>query len=234
VNSFGIQRACTWSGIVGVSLFFLALICAHFLPPPSPSLDQDAVVAIYQQHTNGILVGMLMMMVSGMFIMPLVGVISAQIKRISGISPALVYAQISAGTVGAVFFFVPALLFIVTAFRPERPAELTYLMNDFCWIGAVLPFPPTFMQNIIIAVSILSDRSPQPIFPRWLAYANIWISIGLLPTLLLPFFKRGPFAWNGILVFWLDATVLGIWFIIMTVTLLKAISREESDHTRSN
>jgi hypothetical protein len=229
MNQFKVERLCTWSGMVGVTLFFLGFIFSHFIPPPSPSLSQEQVVAQYQQNANGIRTGMVVMMISGMFIMPMVGVISAQLKRIKGISPALTYAQISAGTAGSVFFIVAAVLFLVTAYRPDRPPELTFMMNDLCWIMVVIPWPPAFIQNIVIATAIIHDESPQPIFPRWLAFFNIWVAIGFLPGSLLPFFKKGPLAWNGIFAFWLAGTVFVIWFIVVTVMLLKAINRQEQE-----
>ncbi len=103
------------------------------------------------------------------------------------------------------------------------------MLNDLSWIFAVLPWPPAFMQNIAIAAAILTDKSANPIFPRWVAYMNIWVSLAYIPGGLLPFFKSGPFAWNGILVFWLAGSVFIIWFVAMTVMLLKAIKRQERE-----
>jgi len=89
-------------------------------------------------------------------------------------------------------FIIPAVLFLVTAYRPDRPPELTFLMNDLCWIMVVLPWPPAFIQNIVIATAIIHDESPQPIFPRWVAFFIFGVAIGFLPGSLLPFFKRDP------------------------------------------
>lgn len=44
-----------------------------------------------------------------------------------------------------------------------------------------------------------------------------------LPGGLVTFFKSGPFAWNGILAFWLPLTVFGIWYGVMFMLLRKAI-----------
>jgi hypothetical protein len=229
MNSYRIERLCAWSGLVAVTLFFFGFIFSQFIPPLSPAMTVDEVVAHYQQHANGIRGGMVLMMISGMFMAPMVGVISAQLRRMEGVSPALSYAQLCAGATNAMFFFIPALFFVATAFRPDRNPELTYLMNDLSWIMAVLPWPPAFMQNMVIAAAILCDKSANPIFPRWLAYLNIWVSLCYIPGGLLPFFKVGPFAWSGLLVFWLAATVFIVWFIAMTAMLLKAINRQERE-----
>lgn len=223
------QRLCAWSGIVGVAFFFVAFIFAQFIPPPGPSLTQEQVAALYQQNTNGIRIGMLFMMVSGMFISPLVAVISVHLRRIEGATPIMTYTQLSAGSVGILFFIIPAVCFLITSFRPDRPPELTYLMNDFSWIITIIVWPPAFMQNVSIGVAILSDKSPHPIFPRWLGYFQFWIALLFVPGAAVPFFKTGPFAWNGILAFWIPGSVFSLWFIVMLVMLLKAIKRQEQE-----
>jgi hypothetical protein len=42
------------------------------------------------------------------------------------------------------------------------------------------------------------------------------------------FFKQGPFAWNGLFVFWLPFGVFFSWIVIMTALLLKAIDRGDN------
>jgi hypothetical protein len=67
------------------------------------------------------------------------------------------------------------------------------------------------------------------LFPRWLAYVNIWAPIIFSPSLLLPFFKVGPFDWRGIFVFWIPATVFVLQFVANVWMLLRAINREEAE-----
>lgn len=218
-----------WSGAAAITCFTFGFIFAGFIPPPSPSRSVEEVVAYYQQHATGIRAGMVLMMISGMFVPPLVAIISVQMRRIPGAHPLLVYAQLSAGTLGSVFFITGALVFVVAAFRPDRPADITYMLNDFAWIVTVLPWSPAFIQNVIIGVAILSDNRAQPVFPRWLAYFNFWVAIGFIPGGLLAFFKVGPFAWNGAFVFWLAGSVFILWFTVMTVMLLRAIRQQETE-----
>jgi hypothetical protein len=227
MNSFTIQRAGAWSAIAAIFLFFLGFVLAGFIPPPPPSWTADQVANHYKTYATGIRIGMLGMMVSGMFVSPLVAVISAQLNRIPGLAPGVSYAQLSAGTIGIAFFMVPAVFFLITAYRPDRPAEVTYYLNDASWIMSVLPWPPAFIQNMIIAIAVFSDRSAQPIFPRWYAYVNIWVALGFLPASVLVFVTSGPFAWNGIFSFWEPGSVFIVWFVVTTYVLLKAIGAEE-------
>jgi len=224
---FTIQRACAWSAVVCIVLFFLSFIIAGFLPVPSPSLGQADVVAMYQLHATGIRAGMLVMMIAGMFLLPPVGLISHHMRRIPGLPVALPYAQLGLGAASAMFFFIPAVLFLVTAYRPDRPPELTYLMNDMSWIFAVLPWPPAFMQNVVIAVAILADGGVKKIFPRWVGWLNIFVALGFVPGSLLVFVKTGPFAWNGVITFGLAGTVFLVWFLVMTWARLRAVKDEE-------
>ena len=217
----------TWSAVVGIALFFLALLFSGFIPMPPPSLTQEQIVTTYQQDNTKIRIGMSLIMFSALFLIPIVGVISVQLKRIEGATAVMANTQLVAGALNLVWFFITGFFFLITAFRPDRPPELTYLMNDCAWFALVLIWQPAFAQNLSIGFAILGDKSEHPIFPRWVAYLNFWISLIFVPASLMPFFKAGPFAWNGILAFWLPATVFGIWFMVMVPMLLKAIKRQE-------
>jgi hypothetical protein len=218
--------------MAAVVLFFLAFIIAGFLPLPGPDMTQAQVVALYQDNGPRILLGMLFMMASGMFMAPMIGVISQQMDRMEGVPSALSYAQITAGAAGILFFILPAILFIITAFRPDRPPEMTVMLNDAAWITAVLPWPPAFMENTVIAIAILMDRSAVKVFPRWVAWANLVVSGAFLPASALVFVKSGPFAWNGMFGFLIPGTVFTAWYVFMTWALLRAISEEEGVNRR--
>lgn len=226
MNRYSLQRAGIWSGLIAITLFVLGFMLSGFIPPPSPSLTVEAVAAHYRDHATGIRAGMTIMMISGMFVPPLVAVISMQMRRIPEAHPLLVYAQLSAGTLGSVFFIIAPIIFLAIAYRPERDPELTFMMHDFAWIMAVIPWSPAFMQNIVIAVAIFLDKRAKPVFPRWLGYVNVWVAVGFLPGGLLPFFKSGPFAWSGIFVFWLAGSVFILWFLLMIWMLFRAVDSE--------
>ena len=223
------QRVCAWCGAAAVALFFLAFVAADFIPPVSPHWSAAHISAFYQAHSTRIKIGGCVMLLSGMFYAAFTGVISAQMRRIPGIHSSAVYVQLAAGAFGCLTFLIPAMLFIVTAFRPGRSPEITQALNDMSWIFLVMPWPPFMAQNYAFAYAIFTDKRDRPLFPRWLAYVNIWAPIIFSPSLLLPFFTIGPFDWRGIFVFWIPATVFVLQFVANVWMLLRAIDREESE-----
>ncbi|WP_148042113.1 hypothetical protein [Zhongshania marina] len=226
-NSF--QRFCAWSAIICPLLFFCAFFMAGFVPPLSPSLTAAEVAQHYQEHSSGIRAGMILMLISGSFYAAFTAVSSAQLRRIPGVHSTVIYTQLVAGAFGCLTFLVPAMLFEVTAFRPDRPIEITHALNDLSWILLVMPWPPFMIQNFAFAFAVFSDKQKSPLFPRWLGYLNIWAPITFTPAVLLPFFKTGPFAWSGLLVIWIPAGIFIVWFAAMCWQLLKAIDRPEAN-----
>jgi hypothetical protein len=229
------QRMCAISGIICPLLFFGAFVAAGFIPPLAPSSSAAEIAYHYRNHAAGIRLGAAIMLVSGAFYASYTAVISAQMQRVRGVHRAVINTQTIAGAFACLTFLVPAMFFAVTAFRPERPDEWTLLLNDMSWIFLVMPWPPFMMQNFAFAFAILSDAGSTPVFPRWLAYINIWAPATFTPGAILQFFKDGPFAWNGIFVFWIPATVFVIQFLVNAICLLKAISSEahQTDSTQS-
>ena len=221
------QRLCAWSGIVAIALFGLAFWpTSQFFPPPPPTLTPLEVAALYQNNTNGIRLGMLLMSLSGAFVGPFVAVIFIQMKRIEGATPILSYSQLTTGVMGAMFFIIPAIIFSAAAYHPERAPELTTLLHELGWFFLVMPVAPAFLQNVAIGFAILSDKNPQPVFPRWLGFFNFWVALLFVAGGLITFFKTGPFAWNGLLAFYVAAVVFGAWFMVMVRMLLKAIDQQ--------
>jgi hypothetical protein len=229
MHQLRMQRVCAWCGLVCVTLFFLAFVVADFIPPLSPHFSALQVAAFYRKHAIGIRIGGCVMLLSGMFYAAFTAVISAQMRRVPGAHRAAIYVQLAAGAFACLTFLIPAMLFIVTAFRPDRPPATTQAFNDMSWIMLVMPWPPFMAQNYAFAYVILTDRRRSPLFPRWLAYVNIWAPIIFAPSLLLPFFKTGPFDWRGLFVFWIPAVVFVIQFVANTSMLLRAIGDEERE-----
>ncbi|MET0659510.1 MAG: hypothetical protein ABW110_15290 [Steroidobacteraceae bacterium] len=225
------QRIGLWVTLAGMILGGIGLVaCARFLPPPSPDMTAEQVVQLYQTDTNLKRLGFVLMMLGNGFYFGIVAVISVQMKRIEGVGRMLNYTQLATGAVNALLLLLPSVFFTAAAFRPERSPDVTVALHDIGWFLAVMPVASFMFQQFVIALAIFADKAPQPLFPRWVAYMNIWTATLYLPAFMDTFFKTGPFAWNGLLAFWIPALIFGlIWIPVMLVFLFKAIRREEHE-----
>ena len=222
------QKACVWSGLLAPAFFFVAFLAGHWIPPLSASDSAAQIAGHYQQYTNGIRIGGVFMLISGMFYAAYTAVISGQMARISGVHRTVILVQSISGAFACITFSLPGMLMEVAAFRPDRSPELTMLLNDLVWIILIMPWPPFMTQNFAFAFAIFSQDRRAALFPRWLGYLNVWAPIVFTPAVMLPFFKHGPFSWNGIFVLWIPATVFCIQFIANVVFLLRAVKRPEA------
>lgn len=221
------QLLCAWSGIVFLVIFMLGwLVIGGFVPPPSSAASATEIADFYKQNTTLIRFGLLLAMGSCVFFVPWVAVISVQIKRIEGHSPILAYTQMLGGLVAMLIILFPTMIWVTVSFRPERNPEIMLALNDLAWLIFTMAFAPFVTQGLAIGLAILSDKNPQPVFPRWAGYFNIWAALAFIPSGLIVFFKSGPFAWDGVFGFWLPVGNFGVWFIIMLVLLLKAIKQQ--------
>jgi hypothetical protein len=222
------QRLAAWSGLVFTVLFGMGLAIAGWLPLPSPNMTAEQVAEMYRSHTNGIRAGMVLMVFGGVFFLAMTAATTVQMKRIQGCGVAP-YLQLATGIVNMSTFLFGPLIMGIAAFRPERDADVLYALHDLGWLIFIMPFPPASFQCFSIALGVFRDRNAFRIFPRWFGYMNVWAGLLYMPGALTFFFKAGPFAWNGLLTFYIAATAFFAWIVTLVFLLLKAIRREEEE-----
>ena len=224
------QLICAWAGLVATFLLFGAMWpLMHFLPPLKPSLSAAEVAAVYSANQTGIIVGGIVMMLAASVFMAFFAALAMQMNRMERPSSLWTYTMLLSTALGFAPLLVAELLFSVAAYRPERPDEIILAISDIGFVLFVGPAIPGSLQMISLALAVLSDRNPQPVFPRWVGYLSIWTAILALPGSLIALFLTGPFAWNGVLSFWVAATAFGIWVNISFFALRRAIIRQMKD-----
>ena len=220
------QKISAWGGPFCAILFGAGLFVAGFIPPPSPQLSAGEIAAFYQTNSVAIRLGMSLGLLGMAGYIAFVAAVSAQMRRIQGVSPLPVLLQLGAGSIGVLTVMFPIMIFAITAFRPERKPELTQLLNDTGWLIIIPAFPTFLAQFLAIAFGTLQDESPQPVFPRWAAYFNLWVGLLFMPGVLAFFVRTGPFAWNVLISFWVAAAAFFAWLVVMTLLTLRAIDAD--------
>lgn len=231
MNGFN-QKLCAWCGILctlGWLIGFFAV--AGFVPPPAPSLNPDEIATIFRDNSVGIRVGMMVMVLGSVLYLPWSVAISAQMRRIEADPAVLSWTQMIMGGIFVWVFLMPSFIWEAAAFRPDQTSpELIQRLNDLAWMNFISPVATIFVQGVCIGIVILQDKRAQPIFPRWVGWFNIWAVIIYLPGSLVPLFKTGPFAWNGLLALWIPLVIFVAWMVGMSVLLLKAIDRQAAEN----
>jgi hypothetical protein len=213
---------------VFVLLFFLGLVpLAGFVPPPSPTASAGTIAAMYRDHPTAIRLGLLLMTTSTALTIPWGLTIATWTKRAEGSYSILTYVQIACIGLASLVGVLTGLTWSVAAFRPEISAETVRMLNDFGWFLYLFTWPPFSVWALAIGVGVLVDKSEEPAFPRWVAYMNFWLAFLLIPAGLMLFFKTGPFAFDGVVTFWVPNVAFFGWIIVMTWLVIKAIRAEE-------
>lgn len=218
-----------WSGVVFVLFFFVGLLLlADFVPPPSPASSAEEIAALYRDRTDEIRIGAAFAFVGTMFFLTFGAGLARQTRRISGASPALAQLQTACVAAGVMVMIIPIICWWTAAFRPaDRDPELILLLNDVSWMLFVVGFAPYVTWAAAVGIAILSDRDAQPLFPRWAGYLSVLVAMLQVPPLLLVFFKTGPFAWDGLISWWVPMFDFFIWIVVMIVLSIRAARTAE-------
>ncbi|OBA64909.1 hypothetical protein A5647_26035 [Mycobacterium sp. 1100029.7] len=202
-----------------------------FNPPMSPSMTAEQVAAFYRDpaHIPQIRSSMIVFNWFGVCLVPILALIMLQIRRMALRTPILAYAMLGCAAGGPTLFLVANVCWLLAAFRPERSPELTQLLNDFGWVTFTILVPYLIGQSVILALAIVFDDQPRPVFPRWVALFNLVVAAALVPAAFVGVSLTGPLAWDGFLSFWVKNAAIAVWIIVMGVVLGKAVYRERAE-----
>lgn len=226
-----------WCSIIFASLFFLALwLLMEFLPPPSPSLSAEQLRSDYLDNFNNIVplkTGIVLSIIACSLMIPWSAGIAIQIHRLERGRqfPLLTWTSFGAGVANAVFFIIPFMLWAGTLYRPDRDPELVLMFNDLTWLEFVMIAPPFSIQWLCLAFAGFSAPG-QSVFPRWFLYLCAWMAVLGLPGLVAIFFFSGPFAWNGIVAFWVPVGAYVLFLPCCFYAFYHAIKDHKNDIQR--
>ncbi|EHB56093.1 hypothetical protein MycrhDRAFT_3287 [Mycolicibacterium rhodesiae JS60] len=222
-----IQKACIWAGPVMGVLFVVGFFIAGFFPPPSPNQSAAQVAAMIDEHRTAIRIGIVICLASCPLLMPFLAAFTIAMKRIEGVRPIMAYTQLALGALATIEFVIPYVFMLASTYRSDQHPDVTRALYDLGWfffLGVISTF---VLQLVLFGVAVLIDRRERPIFPRWLGYVNIWLAITFTPASFLVFFKTGPLAWNGVLVWWVPVAAFLLWFLPNFVCLLRAADADD-------
>lgn len=223
MNTFG-----GWCGMLyfpSVALGWFVL--GGYFPLHAPTDTEVQIASFYQDGLFSKRIGLIILMWSAICLMVFASAVSNQLSRIEGHFGPLSGMMLLGGYAGAMVGFYPGLWWLTAAYRPERSAELVHLLNDVGWLQLVGGVSMVMTMYIAVTVASFMDDRKVPTFPRWTGYFSCWVLVMFIPGQLLFHFHEGPFAWNGILAFWVPGGLYFAWFTIIGYLVVKASSREK-------
>ena len=232
----GIQRFAVWCGPAFLVLYLIFFVfVAGFVPPLAPSRNGAEVLAFFAEHRIRIQVGQVGGLIVSTLLFPFFTVISREIARIertrtSGL-PILAMMQFAGGVLLVVYFQLCSMIWLVLSYRHDLDPALARVLDDAAWLIFVMVFPSYVMQMLCLAVAAFRDKREQPTWPRWTGYLNIWVALTGAGGGIAVFFTSGPFAWNGLIGFYIPIAVFAGWLAAMTYVLLNGLTlnREPSE-----
>lgn len=224
------QKILIWTGAI-LSLIYTAGygVLMGLFPPPSPALAAAQVTELYANSNMQFRLGVMLSLASGGFYLPWVIVISLQMARCEKGVPLWAISQGLAGTLQTGLFFAAPIFWAAAAFSPERDPAITLLMHELAFLTFVATICVFPLQLIPIAIVCFSNKDNEraSAFPRWLGYITLFLAVSGESGLAAVVFKSGPFAWNGLLAFYIPLVIFGIWLGGLIFTLLRAIGIQE-------
>ena len=218
-----LERFGAWSGVTYMVTLGLGWVAvAGFIPPPSPAAPAAEIAALFQTDTLRIRIGMVLVMVAALFMIPITAAAAKALAGAEGSVGILSFSALLGGAGNMCLTFYPATLWLWAAYRPERPAEVTHLINDLAWLQFVGGLTMLLGLPLAMAAAAFLDKRPNPVFPRWTGYLSLWAVLLFAPGELLFFVHSGPFAWHGLFALYIPVVAFGTWMSVMVWALLRA------------
>jgi hypothetical protein len=203
-----------------------------YILPPSAANTSAQTLQSYMDNLVAIRVGCVLMIFSCVLYTVWNMAITMLARQLEGDRPILFYIQVISIAACVVVVMFIGFFWGVAAFRAgETSAEVTQALNDLGWFGVLFTGAPFFAYQVALGTAIL--RSPNPIFPRWVAFYNFFVSAWMFEACFIIFFKEGPFSQNGALVFYVPMIMFFVWICLMSYIVLRTLKAEERAATGS-
>lgn len=190
-------------------------------PPPKAWWDLPRIVEWFHDNEWGLLVGFGIIFAIGAFATASTALISWSIRRMS-VSPAFAYAYLILYSLAAVpGMLLTCIALVVGAMRPDRDPKLMGFLYDMGFLSFSGTMGIFLIGSVVWGVAILLDRNA--ILPRWFGYFNICNALTEVVVATCCIEKIGPFAWNGVISFYINMVVFGIYTGAFITLLRKAI-----------
>jgi len=216
---------CNWIFVVLAAVGWLGI--AHFWAPASADLGLDATKVWFSEtHRWGTIIGCTIFYIAAGILAPGSVQFGIMLAKIEGRWPVLSITTAVCGVVISLIVFLNTCAWIVAAYRPETGADVIQAWYDWAWLAFLLGWIYLAIEMVASGIVELMDRRSEPMIPRWLTWLTFAGAGSLFFAAGPAFFKSGPFAYHGLLAFYLPVFVWAAYISLTTWYMMKALERE--------
>ncbi|MGQ0466963.1 MAG: hypothetical protein ACT4QG_16790 [Sporichthyaceae bacterium] len=227
---FGTQKIALWCNLVFVALTAIGWLgIAHFILPAEANMSAEAMKQWFvEDHRTGVIVGCTIFYIAAGLLTPGSIQFGIMLAKIEGRPPVMALTTAVCGVFISLIIFFNCCAWIVAAYRPENGADVIQAWNDWAWFAFLLGWIYLTLEMLASAVAELMDKRPNPMIPRWLTWYTIAGAVTIVTAAGPAFTKSGPFAYHGLLAFYLPVVIWGSYLGLTTFYMLKELNRQEA------
>ncbi|MGB1561911.1 MAG: hypothetical protein ACPHN2_10455 [Sinimarinibacterium flocculans] len=211
-----------WTMVVFYQIFGIVFVLmTRVMPPPKPWWEPERVAQWFADTHDGLVWGFgIIFLIS--FMAPACNALIGYSMRRMSVSPVFAYSYIAIYSVSAFpGMLLAALLLCAGALRPDRDPQIISWLYDAAFMTFVGTMGLFLVGTAVWMVAILLDKNR--VFPLWFGYLNICNLLTEVVVAPAWIFKAGPFAWNGVITFWIDTLVFAVYTAVF-ITLLRRMT----------
>lgn len=233
VENIASQKAGLWCTFIFVALTVVGWLgIGHFyLPAPADLGMEETKVWFTQTYGTRIILGCTLFYIACGFLVPGSIQLGIMLAKIEGRWPLWSLTTAVCGIFISLIIFLNSCAWIVAAYRPEFGADVIQAWADWSWFAFLLGWIYLSIEMIATGVVELMDKRAEPMIPRWFTWATFAGAASLLTAAGPAFFKSGPFAYHGLLAFYLPVFVWGVYLVGTSLFMLRELNRQDARAT---
>jgi MFS family permease len=224
VSSQRLGLWCNWIFVALTAVGWLGI--AHFYLPAPANLGADATKVWFSQtHHWGVLIGCSIFYIAAGLLTPGSIAFAMMLAKIEGRWPLWSIVMGVCGVFISLIIFFNSCAWIVAAYRPETSADVIQSWYDWAWFAFLLGWIYLTIEMFATAAVELMDQRPEPMVPRWFTWFTIAGGVTIFFAAGPAFFKSGPFAYHGLLAFYLPVVIWGTYLALTTWFMMQELRR---------
>jgi hypothetical protein len=229
-ENFASQRIALWCNLVFVALTAVGWLgIGGYINMAEANLGLEATKEFTtDDHKWQIIIGCTIFYIAAGLLTPGSIAFGVMLSKVEGRHPIWSFTTAVCGVFISLIIFFNCCAWILTAYRPELGADVIQAWNDWAWFAFLLGWIYLTIEMVGSGLVELMDDRPEPMIPRWLTWYTFAGAVTIFCAAGPAFTKSGPFAYHGLLAFYVPVAIWGSYIALTTWFMLKELVRQQA------